>query len=219
MRHWKVIDAAVTPEAGTLTLLQGGDAFVIRADGEDLMTSRLHGSEEVLAEVARPTRPDARVLVGGLGMGFTLRAALDGVGPEAHVTVAELLQAVVLWNHGPLGPLASHPLDDPRVHVHVGDVRALLRPGAGPWDAVLLDVDNGPAAFTQVGNDALYSLAGLKAARAAMRAGGRFAVWSAFEDDGFARRLGQAGFAVQTHATRARRGGGSRHWVYVGQAP
>ena len=218
MRRWTTIETATAPDGAKLSLLQGGDAFIIRPDGEDLMTSRLHGSEEILAELARPARSDARVLVGGLGMGFTLRACLDGLNASARCTVAELLPSVVSWNQQHLGALAAHPLDDPRVSVHVGDVRSLLQPKQGPWDAVLLDVDNGPAAFTQAENDALYSSGGLNAARASMREGGLFALWSAFEDEGFAKRLAKAGFDVKTHKVRARRGGGSRHWIFVGRA-
>lgn len=215
MRRWTVIDTAEVPGADTLTLLQGGDAFIIRAGGEDLMTSRLHGSEEALATLAC-RGPADRVLVGGLGMGFTLRAALDVLGPNAVVTVSELYAAVVDWNRGPLKPLANAPLDDPRVTVVVGDVGAQLAPGAGPWDAVLLDVDNGPEAFTTPGNHALYTAAGLRRARSSLRPGGRLAVWSAFRDEAFAARLAKAGFTVQTHAASAGRKSGSRHTIYVG---
>ena len=215
MRRWTVIDTAEVPGSDTLTLLQGGDAFVIRAGGNDLMTSRLHGSEEALATVACGA-PCDRVLVGGLGMGFTLRAALEVVAADAEITVAELYSAVVDWNRGPLAALASAPLDDPRVRVVVGDVLSLLNPSSGPWDAVLLDVDNGPEAFTTPTNRQLYTVAGLRRARGSLRKGGRLAVWSAFRDDDFAERLAKAGFSVETHRASAGRKSGSRHTIYVG---
>lgn len=216
MRRWTVIDTAAVPGSDPLTLLKGGDAYIIRAGGEDLMTSRLHGSEEALATLTCSDGAQ-RVLVGGLGMGFTLRAALDVLDASAEVTVAELYEAVVAWNRGALGALAATPLEDPRVRVRLGDVAELLTPQAGPWDAVLLDVDNGPEAFTMPRNDQLYSLAGLRRARGALRDGGRFAVWSAFRDDGFATRLKQAGFSVSVHQASAGRRSGSRHTIYVGK--
>ena len=217
MRPWVTHSASATPDGTPLTLLQRGDDWVIRARHEDLMSSRMHGSEQEMARIVAPTRPDARVLVGGLGMGFTLRATLDRLPPGGAVTVCELVPAVVAWNRGPLAPLAGHPLDDPRATLHVGDVGALLRASPGAWDAVLLDVDNGPEAFTQAGNAALYGPAGLAAARAALRRGGALAVWSAFPSPAFVARLRQAGFRAEAHTVRAHAGRGSRHTVFVGR--
>lgn len=213
MRPWVLLDTATAPDGTALTLHEHGGGYTIRAGGLDLMSSRTHGSEVALAGVVE--RPDARVLVGGLGMGFTLRAALDRLGPAGRVTVAELVPAVVAWNQGPLGPLAGHPLADPRVELHVGDVRAAL--ARGGWDAVLLDVDNGPEAFTVDANAALYGRAGLAAARRALRPGGVLAVWSAFEAPAFSRRLQEAGFGSEVVRVRAHAGRGARHVVYVGR--
>jgi spermidine synthase len=196
------------------------DEYIIRANGIILMSSRMHGSEEALATLAcRRVRTLARpsVLIGGLGMGFTLRATLDLLTPGASVVVAELLPAVVEWNRGPLGPLANHPLNDPRVRLDVGDVAATLRSGAGRFDAVLLDVDNGPDALTAPSNAALYTARGIAAARAALKIGGVVAAWSSRDDRRFAERLRQAELVV--HVTRVRgrlTEGGPRHTIFLG---
>jgi spermidine synthase len=160
------------------------------------------------------------VLVGGLGMGFTLRATLDFLPPDAIVEVAELVPAVVDWNRGPLGPLAGHPLKDRRVRVHVGDVAVMLGAGPGRFDAVLLDVDNGPAAFTSSDNARLYDDRGLAAARAALKIGGVLAVWSARDDRKFEQRLRYGGFTVEVERVRARlKKGGPRHTIFLGHKP
>ena len=188
------------------------------AGGRSLMSSRMHGSEQALAALAFKTirAPDASVLVGGLGMGFTLRAALDLLPPEATVVVAELVAAVVEWNRGVLGPLANHPLRDARVLVAVGDVADVLRSSAERFNAVLLDVDNGPDAFTATANARLYDDQGLAAARRALRPGGVLAVWSAWEDRRFEQRLRYAGFIVQVERVRARlKKGGPRHTIFL----
>jgi spermidine synthase len=212
-----------TPDGALLTLTRRGEEYIILADGKPLMSSRMHGSEEALATLAcaRATALDEPcVLVGGLGMGFTLRATLDLLPPDAVVVVAELVPAVVDWNRGPLGPLANHPLKDRRVRVEVGDVAGVLRASRDRFDAVLLDVDNGPAAFTSSGNDALYDDRGLAAARAALKPGGVLAVWSAWEDRKFEQRLRYAGFTVEVKRVRARlKKGGPRHTIFLGCRP
>ena len=209
-----------TPDGALLALTRRGDEYIILADGKPLMSSRMHGSEEALATLAcarARTLDEPSVLVGGLGMGFTLRATLDLLPPDATVVVAELVPAVVEWNRGPLGPLAKHPLKDTRVRVEVGDVAAVLRSSRERFDAVLLDVDNGPAAFTSSGNDALYDDRGLAAARAALKSGGVLAVWSAWEDRKFEQRLRYAGFTVEVKRVRARlKKGGPRHTIFLG---
>ena len=209
-----------TPDGALLALTRRGDELIILADGKPLMSSRMHGSEEALATLAcarARTLDEPSVLVGGLGMGFTLRATLDLLPPDATVVVAELVPAVVEWNRGPLGPLAKHPLKDTRVRVEVGDVAAVLRSSRERFDAVLLDVDNGPAAFTSSGNDALYDDRGLAAARAALKSGGVLAVWSAWEDRKFEQRLRYAGFTVEVKRVRARlKKGGPRHTIFLG---
>lgn len=222
MIPWELLDRAPVPgDGGELTLHRRGAEYSIRADGEELMNSRLHGSEEELAEHACDRiagRRGARVLVGGLGMGFTAAAALACLGPEARVTVAELVPAVVAWNRGPLAHLAGFPLGDPRVAVHQGDVGRLLRGARAAYDAVLLDVDNGPEGFTRPGNDRIYSPRGLAAARSALRPGGVLAVWSASPDRAFSQRLLRARFRVEEVTVSARRGGkGPRHTLWLAE--
>jgi len=197
--------------------------YVILAAGKSLMSSRMHGSEEALATLAcrqARTLEQPCVLIGGLGMGFTLRATLDLLPQDATVVVAELVPAVVEWNRGPLGPLAGHPLNDTRVAVDVADVGATLRASRNRFDAVLLDVDNGPAAFTTDFNGRLYANDGVAAARAALKPGGTLAVWSAWDDRKFEQRLRYAGFAVSVEHVRARlKQGGPYHTIFVGRAP
>ncbi|HEX9367778.1 MAG TPA: hypothetical protein VF921_14200, partial [Vicinamibacterales bacterium] len=205
-----------------MTLTRRGNEYMILADGKDLMSSAMKGSEEELARVgcdrARKLESPC-VLVGGLGMGFTLRATLDLLPRDAAVIVAELLPAVVEWNRGPLGPLAGHPLTDRRVRVEPGDVAVTLRSSVTAFDAILLDVDNGPAAFATSGNAGLYNDAGLAAARAALRDGGVLAVWSARDDRRFEQRLRYAGFRVEVERVRGRlKKGGPRHTIFVGVA-
>jgi spermidine synthase len=209
-----------TPEGEELTLNRHGTEYVISAGGQTLMSSRMHHSEEALAMFAcarARTLEAPRVLIGGLGMGFTLRAALDLLPPAASVIVAELVPALVDWNRGPLGALARHPLRDKRVAIEVGDVGAMLQARRDPFDAVLLDVDNGPAAFTTPNNADLYGDRGLAAVRAALRPGGVFAVWSSREDRRFELRLRRAGFDATVERVRGRpTKGGPRHTIFVG---
>jgi spermidine synthase len=203
-----------------MKLTRLGNEYIILANGKPLMSSRMHGSEEALATLAcrrARTMEQPCVLVGGLGMGFTLRATLDCLPPSASVVVAELVPAVVEWNRGRLATLAGQPLKDRRVRVFVGDVAVRLSSGAGQFDAILLDVDNGPAAFTSSDNSRLYDDRGLAAARAALKIGGVLAVWSAREDRKFEQRLRYGGFMVQVERVRARlKKGGPRHTIFLG---
>lgn len=219
MQAWELLGHTCAPDGTELTLTRRGAEHVILAGGRSLMSSRMHGSEEALAAFAcRSVRTleHPSILVGGLGMGFTLRATLDLLPPRATVTVAELVPGVVEWNRGPLGPLAGHPLKDRRVAVEIGDVAATLRSSSRRFDAVLLDVDNGPAAFTASHNAALYDDQGLAAARRALRAGGVLAVWSAWEDRRFEQRLRYAGFTVEVERVRGRlKKGGPRHTIFL----
>lgn len=219
MKPWNVLGRTRTPDGTELTLTHHASEYLILANGQSLMSSRMHGSEEALAllgcrrarTLARP-----RVLVGGLGMGFTLRAALDCLPPAARVVVAELVPAVVEWNRGPLGALAKHPLDDPRVHVEESDVAATMRSSPGRFDAVLLDVDNGPVALTASSNAGLYDGHGVAEVRASLTPGGVLAVWSARDDPQFERRLRTVGFSVQRERVRSRLSrGGSRHTILI----
>ena len=220
MKAWEVLGQTCTPDASDMRLARRDDEYVILVNGKTLMSSRMHGSEEALAGAGCRyvrTIPQPRVLVGGLGMGFTLRATLDVLPVEAIVTVAELVPAVVEWNRGPLAALAGHPLEDRRVRIDVRDVGFTLRANPGRFDVILLDVDNGPAAFTAPANQALYDNAGVAAAYAALRIGGALAVWSAWDDAKFERRLRYHGFVVEVERVRARlRKGGPRHTIFVG---
>lgn len=209
MIPWRRLACAEIPGSrDALTLWQRGPEFAIRVGVRDLMTSREHRSEEALAEraLARCAQPAPRVLIGGLGLGYTLAAVLRGVGPRARVVVAELVPAVVEWNRGPLGPLAGHPLDDSRARVHVGDVVGLLRERPAAWDCVLLDVDDGPKGLTRGANARLYDAAGLALVCEALRPGGILAVWSSGPDRSFPKRLHAAGFRVEELRERTRPG-------------
>ena len=220
MKAWELLGQTHAPDGTDMALTRRGNEYVILAGGRSLMSSRMHGSEEALAtltcgRVRRLDRP--QVLIGGLGMGFTLRATLDLLPPDAAVVVAELVPAVVEWNRSSLGPLAGHPLKDKRVVVDVGDVAVTLRSNPGRFDAVLLDVDNGPAAFSASHNAGLYDDRGLAAARAALKIGGVLAVWSAWEDRRFEQRLRHGGFTVAVERLRGRlKKGGPRHTIFLG---
>lgn len=220
-KAWQLLGQTCTVDGSNMRLMVRDREYVISVNGDTLMSSRTHGSEEALAtlvcqRVRAKERP--RVLVGGLGMGFTLRAALDQLPPDAIVTVAELLPAVVEWNRGPLAPLAGYPLHDRRVRIKSGeDVGFTLRANTGQFDAIVLDVDNGPAAFTVPANHGLYDNAGVAAAYTALRAGGAFAVWSAWDDRKFEQRLRFHGFVAQVDRVRARlRKGGRWHTIFLG---
>ena len=200
-----------------MSLHRRGDEFSLRVAGLELMNSRQHGSEEALAALALAelARPAQHVLIGGLGMGFTLRAALDALPATARVSVAELVPQVAEWNRGPLAHLAGRPLADGRVKLAVADVADLLARATRAYDAVLLDTDNGPEGTTHEGNERLYSPAGLRAAHGALTPGGVLAVWSAFQSPAFARRLVAAGFAVSEKNVRSRGKKGVRHVVWL----
>ena len=224
MRPWKLLGTANVPgEGAPLRLMQRDDEFVIMAGTNPLMNSRMSGSEEDLATLSWARiagRRGAHVLVGGLGMGFTLRAALAVMPADAKVTVAELVPEIVDWARGPLAPIFKGSLEDARVTVEVADVGRLIGAGKGRYDAILLDVDNGPEGLSREGNDRLYALSGLGKARAALRPGGVLAVWSAHPDTRFAARLASAGFAVDEVHVRARHGGkGARHTIWLAQRP
>ena len=220
MKPWELLGRTSTPDGVEMALTRRDGEYVILAAGKSLMSSRMHGSEEALATLACRrvrTLEQPCVLVGGLGMGFTLRATLDLLPKDATVVVAELVPAVVEWNRGPLGPLAGHPLKDRRVRVDVGDVGATLRANRNRFDAVLLDVDNGPVAFTASDNAGLYDDRGLAAVRAALTAGGVLAVWSAWDNRKFEQRLRYGGFAVEVERVRGRlKRGGPRHTIFLG---
>lgn len=214
----ELIDTADVPGGAPLRLFRRGGDFMIVLDRNELMNSRMSGSEAALAEMTCARLAGRRgpcLLIGGYGMGFTLRAALAALGEDATVVVAELVPAILRWARGPMAALTAGCLDDPRVRLIEDDVAVAIAAGKGVYDAILLDVDNGPDGLTRADNDGLYAAAGLAAARAALKPGGILAVWSAAPDKAFARRLGAAGFAVEEVAVRARANGkGPRHVIW-----
>jgi spermidine synthase len=216
----QLIGQGISQDGTVLKLIRRSDEYIIMANGKCLMSSRMHGSEEALARLAcREARTLERpsVLIGGLGMGFTLRATLDLLPPDATVVVAELSAAVVEWNRGPLAPLAEEPLNDPRVRVEVNDVAITLASSSGQFNAVLLDVDNGPAAFSGSNNAGLYDDRGIAVAFAALRMNGVFAVWSAREDRKFEQRVRHARFTVHVERVRGHlKNRGPRHVIFLG---
>ena len=222
MNNFEILDSASIPDSGgTMRLMRQGRELAIHVDNRELMRNTIHHSEEALAELTcdrLEDRENARILIGGLGMGFTLATALCCLGPEARVVVAELVPAVVRWNRGLLGEAAGHPLTDSRASVYDGDVTDLICQPPAPWDAILLDVDNGPVGLTRATNDQLYSARGLDRAFDALKPQGLLAVWSAAPAQAFGRRLQRAGFAVESIGLRSRgRQGGRRHVIWIGR--
>jgi spermidine synthase len=216
---WTLLDKAQIPGGGEIRLMRRGAEFSIRLGHNELMNSRVAGSEVALATLACDRmrgRARPRILIGGLGMGFTLRAALAVLGAKARIVVAELVPSVVAWAHGPMKAVFGESLADPRVNVRDADVGDLIRAGRSTYDAILLDVDNGPAGLTRKANDTLYSLQGLSAAGAALRPGGVLAVWSSGPDAAFTRRLRKAGFTANEIRVRANGPrGGAQHIIWI----
>jgi len=216
----ELLDTADVPGGEPLRLFRRGDDHMIVLERNELMNSRMSGSEEALAVMTleRLGKREARVLIGGYGMGFTLRAALGVLGTNAKVTVAELVPKIVDWARGPMAALTDGCLDDPRVKIVFDDVGRVIADSQNAYDAILLDVDNGPDGLTRIGNDSLYSMRGLDSARQALRPGGILAVWSAAPDAPFARRMRDSGFQVEEVAVRARQNGkGPRHVIWFGK--
>ena len=220
MKPVELIGQALSRDGTVLKLIRRSDEYVILANGKSLMSSRMHGSEEALATFAcrrAQALKQPRVLIGGLGMGFTLRAALDLLPRDAEVIVAEIVPAVVEWNRGPLGPLARDPLNDSRVRVEIDDVAITLASRPSQFEAVLLDVDNGPTAFAASNNAGLYDDRGIAAAYSALKMDGVLAVWSAREDRKFEQRLRHGRFAVEVEHVRGRlKKGGPSHTIFLG---
>lgn len=214
----ELLGTAEVPGGDELRLYRRGDDFIIAIDRNELMSSRMSGSEEALATMTcdRLRSPKAAsLLIGGYGMGFTLRAALGVLGPDAKITVAELVPGIIDWARGPMAELAAGCLDDPRVELVLGDVSKAIGAATRRYDAILLDVDNGPDGLTREANEGLYSPAGLATAKAALRPGGILAIWSAGPDARFTRRLAAAGFQVEEVGVRARSNGkGPRHVIW-----
>lgn len=222
MRPRELLGSDTTPSGAAITLHDEAGGYVVRVGNEVLMSSRSHGSEQAMAVASlepalRSARP--RVLIGGLGMGFTLRATLDVLPRKSEVVVAEIFQCVVDWNRGPLAELSADALADPRVRLEVADVRRVVAAPRDGFDAILLDVDNGPDAFTTAGNAAIYAPAGLAALRAALRPGGVLAIWSVAGSRAFEKALARARFAVEVVSLPARQGSdrGGFHTLFLGR--
>ena len=223
MIPWVLLATAPIPGGGELRLMRRGGEFSIRLGANELMNSRLSGSEEALAALACAKiagRAGPRVLIGGLGMGFTLRAALKALDASARIEVAELVPEVAHWAMGPMAEIFAELLQDARVRVELADVAEIIRAASSAYDAILLDVDNGPDGLTRQANDRLYDARGLAAARAALKPGGVLAVWSSGPDRRFTQKLRDAGFAAEEIAARARgTRGGARHVIWIATRP
>ena len=220
MKKTILLDQAKTPDGRPMTLHEHDGAFMIRIDGVELMSTRQHHSEERLAELACAhigKRSGAKVLIGGLGLGFTLRAALGALGPDAEIVVVELMPAVIKWNRSPEYMLGGDAMADGRVQVVAGDVGDVVKDSRGRFDAIILDVDNGASGLTTPANGRLYSVAGLSGIRSALKPDGCLAVWSADADPAFAARMGQCGFAVSVERARTHPTGGSWNTLFIGR--
>ena len=216
MKPWITLASALAPGGSTMTLVRRDDTFVIRVDKQELMSNRMHDSEVALASLTcEGLGPKARVLVGGLGMGFTLRTALDKLGPHARVDVAEFVPEIVDWNRGVLAHLAKRPLEDKRVRVLVADVMRVIAEAPATYDAILLDVDNGPMALSAPGNANLYGEPALLRSKAALTPGGVFAVWSAGHSRVFHQRLENVGFDVSVRHVFAHGDSGPRFVIWI----
>ena len=219
MIPWERLDTAKIPGGGELRLMRRGTEFTIKLGSNELMNSRLTATEQALATLACDkikTRPAPSILIGGLGMGFTLRAALIVLGAKAHIDVAELVPAVVAWARGPMAPLFGDSLSDRRVRIHEKDVVDLIAAARSGYDAILLDVDNGPNGIVRKANDRLYDVNGLAAAHRALKPGGVLAVWSSADDAKFTGRLRRGGFEVTENAVRAKGPQGrAQHFIWV----
>ncbi|WP_439632690.1 spermidine synthase [Glycocaulis sp.] len=223
MKPRELIGEAEVPGGPPLRLVRHDNAFIIMLDRNELMSSRMSGSEKALASLTCQrlgARPAPRLLIGGYGMGFTLRAALAELGSDARLVVAELVPGIIEWARGPMQAMTEGCLDDRRVELRIGDVGAEIAAGRQSYDAILLDVDNGPDGLTRPANDGLYSMQGLARAHAALKSGGVLAVWSASPDRAFTQRLKQIGFRVEEVKVRARENGkGPMHTIWFATAP
>jgi spermidine synthase len=220
VKKWTTVDQTLTPDGKTISLHEHDGSYAIRVDGAELMSTRQHTSEEKIAELACAHvrgRRRARVLIGGLGFGFTLKAALRAVAPDATVVMAEILAAVISWNSNPAFHLAAEAMADPRVIVLQQDVCEVIRQTRGGFDSIILDVDNGPIAMSTAANGRLYDHTGLQWARTALRPAGCVAFWSAAPDPAFERRMIHAGFTVDVERSRSHGNSGARRTIFLGR--
>lgn len=218
-----MVDRARVPDGVELQLLRSGDDFIIAIGDNELMSTDIYASEQSLAHLTCQrlgARAAPQLLIGGYGMGYTLRAALDSLGADAQVIVAEIMPEIIAWARGPMRQITGDCLDDPRVHLVVDDVAMLIHAAVDAYDAILLDVDNGPEGLTRRWNDGLYSMQGLHAARKALRPGGILAIWSADADEAFTRQLCAAGFQVSEEEVDAlRQADGTCHHIWFATNP
>ena len=219
MKKWSLVDTALMPDGKTISFNEHDGDYVVRIDGADLMSTRRHASEEKIAKLACARAADirgSRVLIGGLGFGFTLKAALATLADDATLVMVEILAAVVSWNRNPSFNLAAAALADPRVIILQKDVGDVIRESRDSFDSIILDVDNGPAALSTERNSRLYDLQGLQLARAALRPGGCLAIWSAAADPAFEKLMVRAGFKVEVERSRPHANGGGWHTLFIG---
>ena len=220
MKKWTCLETARMPDGKTISLNEHDGNYFIRVDGADLMSTRRHASEEKIAELACAHVANIRgprVLIGGLGFGFTLKAALSALAPDATVVMVEILSAVIAWNRNPSFQLAAGVLADPRVSVLESDVREVIRESPGIFDSIILDVDNGPDALSTGSNHRLYDREGLNLARAALRPGGCLAIWSAAGNPAFEKLMARAGFEVDVRRCRPHANSGGWHTLFIGR--
>lgn len=220
MKKWTLLEETTTPDGSKMSLLSHDEDYVMRVNDRELMSTRHYSSEEKLAQFACipvSERAAPRVLIGGLGLGFTLRAALKFLPKQAQDVVAELLPEVVAWNKNPAYKLAAGALADPRTIVEIGDVAAIIARNSAGFDAIMLDVDNGTTTMCTEGNKSLYLRNGLTSVRNALRPGGLVVYWSAQEDPLFAKQLAKSGFKVEIKQARAHDTGGSFHTLLIGR--
>ena len=219
MKPWITVGEAVSPDGTRLELVEHDGEYVIRANDLPLMSTRMHFSEVELARIAcKKLKPGAKVMIGGLGLGYTLRSALDLIPEDGKAVQVELVPEVVEWNRGPLASFADHPLDDERTELVQGDVTEVIRNAHNEFDAIMLDVDNGPSPIVDERNGWLYTDPGLQAIRQALKNGGKVAIWSADDDPKFPGRMRRNGFRTDRHRVRTHKGkGGIRHVIFAGR--
>ncbi len=219
MKPWVTVGEAVSPDGTRLELVEHDGEYIIKADDLPLMLTRVHFSEVELARVVcEKLQPGARVMIGGLGLGYTLRTVLDLLPTEGRAVQVELVPEVIEWNRGPLAKFADHPLDDPRTDLVKGDVAQVIRDAQDEFDAILLDIDNGPCTFADKRNAWLYSADGLQAIRRALKQNGNVAIWSASDEPKFPDRMRTNGFVADSHHVRTHKGkGGRRHVIFTGE--
>ena len=219
MKPWITVGEALSPDGTRLELVEHDGEYIIRADDLPLMSTRMHFSEIELARlVCNKLRPGAKVMIGGLGLGYTLRAALDLIPKDGKAVQVELVPEVIEWNKGPLAPFAGHPLDDKRTELVQNDVSKVIKNARNEYDSIMLDVDNGPSPLVSERNAWLYTDHGLGAIRSALKNGGRVAIWSADDEPRFVSRMKRNGFRAQKHEIQAHKGkGGIRHLIFTGR--